>query len=197
MDEIIRHLAIFVSGLWQIHVFSESNTRTTAVFFIKYLHTPGFDVANDIFAENAWYFRNLLVRANYNNLKNSIYETTEYLKIFLRNPLLNEDHPLHKRTLHISGTFKDIEKTDIETTKPDIDEIKADIEKIFQPKTAKHVLKLHKAFESQTIFGRSNVMKELDIMPSRASELLRELTEHGIIEPVSGHGKGKYLFQIQ
>lgn len=56
MDEIIRHLAIFVSGLWQIHVFSEGNTRTTAVFFIKYLHTPGFDVANDIFAENACFF---------------------------------------------------------------------------------------------------------------------------------------------
>lgn len=107
MDEIIRHLAIFVSGLWQIHVFSEGNTRTTAVFFIKYLRTPGFDVANDIFAENAWYFRNSLARANYNDQKNSIYETTEYLKIFLRNPLLNEDHPLHKRTLHISGTFKD------------------------------------------------------------------------------------------
>lgn len=35
MDEIIRHLAIFVSGLWQIHVFSESNTRTTTVFFIR------------------------------------------------------------------------------------------------------------------------------------------------------------------
>lgn len=58
MDEIIRHLAIFVSRLWQIHVFGEGNTRTTAVFFIKYLKTLGFDVTNDIFAENAWYFRN-------------------------------------------------------------------------------------------------------------------------------------------
>lgn len=69
MDEIIHHLAVFVSGLWQIHVFSEGNTRTTAVFFIKYLRTLGFDVTNDIFAENAWYFRNSLVRANYNDLK--------------------------------------------------------------------------------------------------------------------------------
>ena len=34
----------------------------------------------DIFAENAWYFRNSLVRANYNDLKNGIHETTNILK---------------------------------------------------------------------------------------------------------------------
>ena len=106
MDEIIHHLAVFVSRLWQIHVFGEGNTRTTAVFFIKYLRTLGFEVTNDIFAENAWYFRNSLVRANYNDLKNGIYETTEFLELFLRNLLLNEHHPLHNRTLHISGTLK-------------------------------------------------------------------------------------------
>jgi fido (protein-threonine AMPylation protein) len=99
MDEIIHHLALFVSRLWQIHVFGEGNTRTTAVFSIKYLRTLGFDVTNDIFAENAWYFRNSLVRANYNDLKNGIYETTEFLEAFLRNLLLGEDHPLYNRTL--------------------------------------------------------------------------------------------------
>lgn len=106
MDEIIHHLAVFISRLWQIHVFEEGNTRTTAVFFIKYLQTLGFDVTNDIFAENAWYFRNALVRANYNDLKNGIYETTEFLELFLRNLLLNEHHPLHNWTWHISGTLK-------------------------------------------------------------------------------------------
>ena len=95
MSEVIHHLAIFISRLWQIHVFSEGNTRTTAVFFIKYLRTLGFDVTNDIFAENAWYFRNSLVRANYNDLKNGIHETTEFLELFLRNLLLSENHPLH------------------------------------------------------------------------------------------------------
>ena len=100
MEEIIHHLAVFISRLWQIHVFGEGNTRTTAVFFIKYLRTLGFDVTNDIFAENAWYFRNSLVRANYNDIKNGIHETTEFLEIFLRNLLLNENHPLHNRTLH-------------------------------------------------------------------------------------------------
>ncbi len=195
MDEIIHHLALFVSRLWQIHAFGEGNTRTTAVFFIKYLRTLGFDVTNDIFAENAWYFRNALVRANYNDLKNGIHETTEFLEVFLRNLLLNENHPLQNRTLHISGTFKGTEEPDIETAKPDIDVLKADIENSFQTKTASHILKLHKAFPEQTIFGRSDVMKVIDIKASRASDLLKEMVEHGIIEPVSGHGKGKYRFR--
>lgn len=103
MDEIIRHLAVFISRLWQIHAFGEGNTRTTAVFFIKYLRTLGFEVTNDIFAENAWYFRNALVRANYNDLKNGIHETTEFLELFLRNLLLDERNELHNRCMHISG----------------------------------------------------------------------------------------------
>lgn len=103
MDEIIRHLAVFVSRLWQIHIFGEGNTRTTAVFFIKYLRTLGFSVTNDIFAENAWYFMNVLVRANYTNLPKGVYETTEYLEAFLRNLLLDEKNELRNRNLHISG----------------------------------------------------------------------------------------------
>ena len=116
MSEIIHHLAVFISGLWQIHVFGEGNTRTTAVFFIKYLRTLGFSVTNDIFAETAWYFRNALVRANYTNLKKGIHETTEYLEIFLRNMLLNEKNELHSRNLHISGFLND-KKVDIQTVK--------------------------------------------------------------------------------
>ena len=79
--EWVLNGAIFVSRLWQIHVFGEGNPRTTAVFIIKYLRTLGFDVTNDIFAENAWYFRNALARANYNDLKNGVHETTEYLEM--------------------------------------------------------------------------------------------------------------------
>ena len=141
MDGIIHHLAVFVSRLWQIHIFGEGNTRTTAVFFIKYLRTLGFSATNDIFAENAWYFRNAPVRANYTNLQKGIHETTEYLEVFLRNLLLNEKNELHNRNLHISellnnkkvdtgDTKVDIEngKTDIENNKVDIQDKKVDIE---------------------------------------------------------------------
>ena len=190
MDELISHLAVFISRLWQIHVFGEGNTRTTAVFFIKYLRMLGFDVTNTIFAENAWYFRNSLVRANYNDLKNGIYETTEYLEVFLRNLLLNEKHPLHNRTLHINGIFKESEKVNIEDEK-------ANIEDIFTSKTASHIQKLRKTLSFQTAFGRSDVQRILGMKPTRSSALLREMAEHGIIEPVAGHGKGRYRFRQQ
>ena len=85
MEETIRHLAQFISRIWQIHIFGEGNTRTTAVFSIKYLRMLGFNVENNLFAENSWYFRNALVRANYNNIKEGIYETTEFLEKFLKN----------------------------------------------------------------------------------------------------------------
>lgn len=47
ISDIIPHLARFVSRLWQIHAFGEGNTRTTAVFFIKYLRSMGFDVTTE------------------------------------------------------------------------------------------------------------------------------------------------------
>lgn len=119
------------------------------------------------------------------------------LELFLRNLILNESNPLHNRALHISGAFKETEKPDIEMTKPDIEALKPDIEKSFRPKTARHISKLREAFPGQTVFGRSDVMKVIDIKTSRASDLLKEMTEHGIIETVSGQGKGKYRFRNQ
>ena len=101
IHEAIRHFAKFTSGIWQIHPFGEGNTRSTAVFIIKYLKTFRLTISNDTFAQNSWYFRNALVRANYNNLQKGIHETTEYLEKFLRNLLLNEKNELNNRNLHI------------------------------------------------------------------------------------------------
>ena len=132
IDEAIDHLAFFIARLWQIHVFEEGNTRTTAVFFIKYLKTLGFQVSNDNFAENSWYFRNALVRANYNNITEGIYETAKYLVLFIRNLLLNENHVLSNRQLHIhyANHLQNLkkQKQDIEEKKQDIEEKKQDIE---------------------------------------------------------------------
>lgn len=101
IDQVIKHLARFIANLWQIHPFAEGNTRTVAVFLIKYLKTLGFDVTNDIFAENSWYFRNALVRANYSDITRGIYETTEYVELLLRNLLINEKNELQNRNLHV------------------------------------------------------------------------------------------------
>ena len=101
-DEIISHVVKFVSGLWQIHPFGEGNTRTTAVFVIQYLRSIGFDVNNDLFAENSWYFRNALVRANYKNALKGIEYTPVYLECFFRNLLLEEQNELRNRYLIIN-----------------------------------------------------------------------------------------------
>ena len=135
MDEIIHHLAVFISRLWQIHIFGEGNTRTTAVFLIKYLRTLGFSATNDIFADHAWYFRNALVRANYTNLQKNIHETTV------------------------------------------------------------HIHRLFEKFGFDEVFGRSAVMELLQLKSSGASKLISNLVQSDIIEPVSGHGKGKYKFR--
>lgn len=208
MDEIIHHLAVFISRLWQIHIFGEGNTRTTAVFFIKYLRTLGFSATNDIFAENAWYFRNALVRANYTNLQKGIHETTKYLEEFLRNLLLNEKNELYNRKLHISGLLNeekmDIEdiKGDIQSEKVDIQDTKMDIESVFTEKcsgfsvkTTVHIHRLFEKFGFDGIFGRSAVMELLELKGSGSSKLLSNLVQADIIEPVFGHGKGKYKFK--
>lgn len=203
MDEVIHHLAVFVSRLWQIHIFGEGNTRTTAVFFIKYLRTLGFEATNDIFAENAWYFRNALVRANYNDLKNGVHETTEYLELFLRNLLLDERHELHNRSMHISGMFTDYKKADIGEKKVDIGEKKADIDSVkeygnlllpFSAKVIAHVKKMYETFGREMVFGRTDVQAVTGLKHTRASELLSVLAKAEIIGPVAGCGKGKYRF---
>lgn len=103
MDDVISHICQFISGLWQIHPFGEGNTRTTAVFTIKYLRTLGFAVDNEVFAENSYYFRNALVRANYTNLPKGIEETNEYLESFFRNLLFGEHNNLQSRYLIVGG----------------------------------------------------------------------------------------------
>ena len=103
-DEVITHLAQFVSGLWQIHAFREGNTRTTAVFTILYLRSLGFNVENNLFARHSWYFRNALVRANYHNVTKGIDYTPVYLERFFRNLLLGEQWDLRNRYLHIHPT---------------------------------------------------------------------------------------------
>ena len=112
-DEFVAHISRFISSLWQIHVFSEGNTRTTAVFLIKYLRKFGYDVKNEVLAQNAWYFINALVRANYTNIEKGILETTRYIELFLENLLFNGNNGQKNRYLHIRWN----QKVDIEQKK--------------------------------------------------------------------------------
>ena len=102
--EAIAHFARFIADLWQIHAFGEGNTRTTSIFAIKYLRTLGFSVSNEIFADNAYFFRNALVRANYSNIPKGVHPTTIYLERFFRNALLGETNNLQSRYLLVGQT---------------------------------------------------------------------------------------------
>lgn len=102
-DQMVEHLAKFISGLWQIHPFSEGNTRTTAIFTIKYLRSQGFSVNNDMFERHSWYFRNALVRANYRNLEKGIGYEPIFLVRFFRNLLLGENNVLKNRYMLIDA----------------------------------------------------------------------------------------------
>ena len=123
--EFVKHVAKFISNLWQIHAFGEGNTRTTAVFLIKYLKAKGFNINNDLFAKNSWYFRNALVRANYSNYSLGVDETTQYLEMFLENLLFNGENTLSNKMLHIFyKNTKSIGKTFTEAEKQILSAIK-------------------------------------------------------------------------
>ena len=201
MSEIIAHLASFISGVWQIHIFGEGNTRTTAVFLIKYLRSLGFNVTNDIFAKNAWYFRNSLVRANFNDLAKGIRANASYLEMFLRNLLMGENHELKNRYLHIEWP---------QTAHPEeTQHIERHIEQHIEPKNSpfsipdsapvsakakRNIELLYQAFGMETIFGRSDAVAVLHITERPASTLLKKMHDLKITEQITGAGKGKYRF---
>ena len=181
MDETIHHLAVFISRLWQIHAFGEGNTRTTAVFFFKYLRMLGFDAENDMFAENSWYFRNALVRANYTNIKEGIYETTEFLEKFLRNLLLGEKHELHNREMHIRGEFL------LGHADP-INDLINDPIKLDERES--RIIELLREDPSLT---RAGMAEQLGCSDSTVKRILQNLVDKGAIKRIGSNKKGEWI----
>ncbi len=188
MTEVIHHLSVFISRLWQIHVFGEGNTRTTAVFFIKYLRQLGFEANNDMFVEHSWYFRNALVRANYNNIKKGIYETTEYLELFLQNLLLNGKNELHNRDMHVSGIFS--KRQDADPIKQDIDPINDPINKSGLSEREKKVLELLKQDPTMTRTRMAEILACSDATVKRA---LGSMVQKNVIRRIGSNKKGEWI----
>lgn len=131
VDASVKHLAKFASDIWQIHPFCEGNTRATAVFMIKYMKTFGFRVNNDAFQKNSWYFRNALVRANYNDLQNGIYATTKFLEMFFSNLILGTDYELKNRYMHVDYIENDNSQSVIpKVSKSQFDTLKCTLEEL-------------------------------------------------------------------
>lgn len=204
MSEIITHLARFISKLWQIHIFGEGNTRTSAVFFIKYIRSLGFHATNDVFANNSWYFRNALVRANYTNLSLGVREDLSFLELFLRNLLMGEKNELKNRYMHISWkeTTHSNNKRHIEQhieqhidPKGAIKQLEIILDtNVVSERTKSNILNLFNEFGYEKIFSRGDVIKSLGITEKPASTLVKRMYELGITEKMIGVGKGKYRF---
>lgn len=165
-NEIINHLAAFLSNIWQAHPFEEGNTRTTAVFFIKYLRSIGFTATNDTFAKNAWYFRNALVRANYRNVYKNVYEDKSFLIRFLKNLLFGETNELHNRDLHIRNSLT--------TILPN------------REGTVLELIKINPSFKIKEIADALNVSSRT------VSSLIASLVKKGLIKRVGGKKDGHW-----
>ena len=193
MDETIHHLALFVSRLWQIHVFGEGNTRTTAVFFIKYLRMLGFDVDNDLFADNSWYFRNALVRANYNNIRKGVYETTEFLEKFLKNLLLGDTNELQNREMHIKAisVLEECNYTSDSINDPTNDPINDPIKLSERERTIVNLLR------KEPTLTRVEMAEKIGCSDSTVKRTLQAMTQNDIIKRVGSNKKGQWVILIK
>ena len=172
-QETIEHIAQFISYLWQIHIFGEGNTRTTAIFLIKYLRTFGFKVNNQLFEQHSWYFRNALVRANYKNHTKNIHATNEFLLRFFGNLLLGENNTLQNREMHVHYT---------DTVKKQNDTVKSRNDTVND--TVFSLVKQNKNITAAEISER------LNISLSTVKRKIKELKEKGIVERIGSDKTG-------
>ena len=205
VDEMVAHISKFVAGLWQIHPFGEGNTRTTAVFTIQYLRSIGFDVNNDLFAENSWYFRNALVRANYKNVVKGIDYTPVYLERFFRNLLLGEKNELRNRYLLINlpeewigsvsepsstGQVQDKFGASLGQSRDKFHTDDANIQRIVSV-LGKRQLSVREIMESMGLKGRDNFLR-LYLLPAIDEGYLRLL-----FPDKPRHPRQKYLLTVK
>lgn len=189
-EDAVKHITRFVANIWQIHPFGEGNTRTTAVFTIKYLRSLGFKVNNEPFEKHSWYFRNALVRANYTNMQKGIYMNTEYLEKFFQNILLGENNELKNRYTHV-----------------DYDEY---MKKMSAKDTANVSQKSHKnhckvtvnlteiqqniitAIRQNKFMSQTEIANELSLARETVNRNMKKLQEQGIIQRVGADKNGHW-----
>ena len=175
LDDSISHLSRFISNIWQVHPFCEGNTRTTAVFLIKYLRTFGFNVNDEIFADNSWYFRNALVRANYKNYEKNVFEDITFLEKFFYNLLTNTKYELKNRYMHI-----DYKET--------IEEISSNVSSLsLEEQAILNIIKNNPSIKQEDIALQIN--KSVRTIKNYMSEMQKK----GIIERKNGKRDGKWI----
>ena len=186
LNESIKHLVKFASDIWQIHPFCEGNTRATAVFIIKYLKTFGLKVDNEAFKKHSWYFRNALVRANYNDLTNGIYATTKYLEMFFSNLLLGTKYKLKNRYMHVDYG---LEQNNMDSQRALNDILKGKICTLNCPLDELAILKV--IIEEPDI-TQKELAKRIGKSERTIKNKMASLKEKGYIQRMNGKRNGKW-----
>lgn len=96
-----KHCAEFISSLWALHPFEKLNTRTIAVFFIKYLSFRGHPLSNDVLAQSAVFFRNALARAAFCDGKKGFRKTTKFLERLIKKIIFGGRAVLDPKEVHL------------------------------------------------------------------------------------------------
>lgn len=174
LEESIKHLCRFTSNIWQVHPFCEGNTRTTAVFIIKYLRTFGFNLNDDVFKENSFYFRNSLVRANYKKFEKNIFEDISFLEKFFYNLLSNTNYELKNRYTHIDYIQANEENIKIN-------------DYTFEEQAIINVIKANPSIKQEDISTLIN--KSLRTVKTR----MNEMQAKGLITRVNGKKNGEWI----
>ena len=175
LDESIKHLCKFTSNIWQIHPFCEGNTRTTAVFMIKYLRTFGFCINDEVFAKNSWYFRNSLVRANYKNFEKNIFEDFSFLERFFYNLLTNANNDLKNRYTHIDN-IQSTENNNLKNNNYTLED-----------QAIINILKRNSTITQEEI------SKEINKSLRTVKKYMADMQEKGLIERKNGKKNGEWI----
>lgn len=175
IEEAIKHLCRFTANIWQVHPFCEGNTRTTAVFIIKYLRTFGFEINDEVFAENSWYFRNSLVRANYKNFEKNVFEDITFLEKFFFNLVAKDNNELKNRYTHIdyneSESYENLKHNNC----------------TLEEQAIINILKVNSEITQEELANRIN--KSLRTIKTR----MIEMQQKGLIERKNGKRNGEWI----
>ena len=182
VERCVKHLAKFASDIWQIHPFCEGNTRATAVFIIKYMKTFGFKVNNDAFEKNSWYFRNALVRANYNDLQNGVHATTKFLELFFSNLILGTEYELKNRYMHVDYVNVNFQSVSPKVPKSQFDTLECTLEELA-------ILKL--LYKNPSI-KQKELVAETGKSLSTVKRIMESLQKKDYIRRVDGKRYGKW-----
>ncbi len=189
--EAIRHIGRFISSIWQIHAFGERNTRTTAVFLIKYLRSFGFAVNNESFEKHSCFFRNALVRSQYENIPKGVHRIFEPLERFMNFAVFGIPADLRNRTLHIRWKETKPQNDVLDSTKRQNDVLETSVELSAQL-TLKEMAVIRLIMNDQQI-SIANIATKTGLSKRTVDRAIASLKEKAILSRIGAKNNATWI----